>query len=145
MFIRALAFLFSLTQFVLAQQPTPIVPDPSLTPGDAFDVTVQDICVLDTQQKVRNVRLCLPPTLIWYCRDHQKRWRGQNHAMLNAVLCQGTRRCDGCLQPALLSLSSFKAYKDAVSPYHAPIGRRGRHFWKLHPPLPWIPWRGHGL
>jgi hypothetical protein len=64
MFIRALAFLFSLTQFVLAQQPTTIVPDPKLTPGDAFEVTVQDLCVLDTQQKVRNVRLCLPPTLI---------------------------------------------------------------------------------
>jgi hypothetical protein len=58
------AFLLFLIQSVLAQQPTPIVSDPKLTPGDAFDVAVQDLCVLDAQQKVRNVRLCLPPTLI---------------------------------------------------------------------------------
>ena len=29
----------------LAQQPTPLLPDPKLTPGDVFDVTAQDICV----------------------------------------------------------------------------------------------------
>jgi len=51
MFIRALAFLFSLTQFVLTQQPTPIVPDPKLTPGDAFEVTVQDLCLKLRRQK----------------------------------------------------------------------------------------------
>jgi hypothetical protein len=31
--LRALIFLF-FTQAVLAQQPTPILPDPKLTPGD---------------------------------------------------------------------------------------------------------------
>ena len=36
--LRALVFLF-LTQAVLAQQPTPILPDPKLTPGDTFEVT----------------------------------------------------------------------------------------------------------
>jgi hypothetical protein len=34
--LRALAFLF-LAQAVLAQQPTPILPDPKLTPGDTFE------------------------------------------------------------------------------------------------------------
>jgi hypothetical protein len=42
--LRALVFLF-LTQAALAQQPTPILPDPKLTPGDTFDVTAQDVCV----------------------------------------------------------------------------------------------------
>jgi hypothetical protein len=55
MFIRALAFLLFLTQFVLAQQPTPIVPDPKLTPGDAFDVTANDLCVPGYAKKVRDV------------------------------------------------------------------------------------------
>ena len=36
--LLALAF-FLLTQAVLAQQPTPILPDPKLTPSDTFDVT----------------------------------------------------------------------------------------------------------
>jgi hypothetical protein len=35
---RALAFLF-LAQVALAQQPTPLLPEPKLTPGDVFDVT----------------------------------------------------------------------------------------------------------
>src|SRR6202048_2937587 len=55
MFIRALAFLLFLTQVVLAQQPTPIVPDPKLTPGDPFDVTAQDVCTPGYARKVRNV------------------------------------------------------------------------------------------
>ena len=42
MHIRALAFLLFLTQVVLAQQPTPILPDPTLTPGSTFDVTMHD-------------------------------------------------------------------------------------------------------
>jgi hypothetical protein len=42
--LRALAVLLR-TQTVLAQQPTPILPDPKLTPGDTFDVTAQDVCV----------------------------------------------------------------------------------------------------
>jgi hypothetical protein len=51
---RALAFLF-LTQAILAQQPTPLLPDPKLTPGDTFDVTAQDVCVPGYAKKVRAV------------------------------------------------------------------------------------------
>jgi hypothetical protein len=40
---------------VLAQQPTPILPDPKLTPGDTFEVTVQDVCVPGYAKKVRAV------------------------------------------------------------------------------------------
>jgi len=43
--LRAFAFLLFLAQVVRADQPTPILPDPKLTPGDAFDVTAQDVCV----------------------------------------------------------------------------------------------------
>jgi len=39
MYIRALIFLLFLAQLVFAQQPTPILPDPKLTPGDTFDVS----------------------------------------------------------------------------------------------------------
>jgi hypothetical protein len=53
--LRAFAFLLFLAQVVLAQQPTPIVPDPKLTPGDTFEVTVQDLCVRGYTKKVRNV------------------------------------------------------------------------------------------
>ena len=52
--LRALAFLV-LTQVVLAQQPTPMLPDPKLTPGDTFDVTAQDVCVPGYAKKVRSV------------------------------------------------------------------------------------------
>ena len=52
--IRALAFLF-LAQAVLAQQPTPILPDSKLTPGDTFNVTAQDVCVSGYAKKVRAV------------------------------------------------------------------------------------------
>jgi hypothetical protein len=41
--LPALVFLF-LAHAVLAQQPTPILPDPKLTPGDTFDVTAEEIC-----------------------------------------------------------------------------------------------------
>jgi hypothetical protein len=53
-FLRALVLLF-LTRAVLAQQPTPILPDPRLTPGDTFEVTVQDVCVPGYAKKVRAV------------------------------------------------------------------------------------------
>ena len=36
---RAFALLLMLDSVVLAQQPTPILIDPILTPGDTFDVT----------------------------------------------------------------------------------------------------------
>jgi len=52
--LRALAFLF-LTQAILAQQPTPILPDPKLTPGDRFEVTAQDVCIPGYAKKVRAV------------------------------------------------------------------------------------------
>jgi hypothetical protein len=52
---RALAFLF-LAQAALAQQPTPLLPDPKLTPGDVFDVSTQDICVPGYAKRVRAVR-----------------------------------------------------------------------------------------
>ena len=42
--LRALVFLF-LTQAVFAEQPTPILPDPKLTPGDTFDVIARDVRV----------------------------------------------------------------------------------------------------
>src|SRR5262245_58328639 len=50
--LRALAFFF-LAQVVLAEQPTPILPDTKLTPGDTFDVTAQDVCVPGYAKKVR--------------------------------------------------------------------------------------------
>jgi len=52
--LRTLVFLF-LAQAVLAEQPTPILPDPKLTPGDTFDVTAQDVCVPGYAKKVRAV------------------------------------------------------------------------------------------
>ena len=36
MYIRALAFLLFLAQVVLAQQPTPMLPDPKLALGSVF-------------------------------------------------------------------------------------------------------------
>ena len=53
MFIRAIAFLLFLASVV--RSTAPIVPDPKLTPGDAFGVTVQDLCVPGYTKKVRNV------------------------------------------------------------------------------------------
>jgi hypothetical protein len=51
-----LAFFFLiLAPAVFGQQPTPIVPDPTLTPGSSFPVTVQDLCVPGYTKKVRNV------------------------------------------------------------------------------------------
>jgi hypothetical protein len=47
--------LLVFAQVVLAQEPTPILPDPSLTPGDTFEVTVPDLCVPGYTKKVRNV------------------------------------------------------------------------------------------
>jgi hypothetical protein len=52
--LRALVFLF-LTQAVFAQQPTPILPDAKLTPGDTFDVNAKDVCVPGYAKKVRAV------------------------------------------------------------------------------------------
>src|SRR5215475_8309233 len=53
--LQAFAFLLFLAQVVLAEQPTPILPDPKLTPGDTFDVTAEDVCVPGYAKKVRSV------------------------------------------------------------------------------------------
>jgi hypothetical protein len=53
--LAALALLLAIGRIVLGQQPTPIVPDPQLTPGDTFDVTAQDLCVSGYAKKGRNV------------------------------------------------------------------------------------------
>ena len=55
MYFRALALLLFLSQVILGQQPTPILPDPNLTPGSTFDVTAEDLCVPGYTKKVRNV------------------------------------------------------------------------------------------
>ena len=39
----------------LGQQPKPLLPDPKLTPGDAFDVTIEDTCTPGYSKKVRAV------------------------------------------------------------------------------------------
>jgi hypothetical protein len=52
--LGALTFLF-LTQAVLAEQPTPLLPDPKLTSGDTSDVITQDVCVPGYAKKVRAV------------------------------------------------------------------------------------------
>jgi hypothetical protein len=38
-----------------AQQPTAILPDPKLTPGDVFDITIHDICIPGYSKMVRAV------------------------------------------------------------------------------------------
>jgi hypothetical protein len=53
--LRTFAFLLLLAQAVLAQQSTPILPDPKLPPGDTFDVTAEDVCVPGYAKKVRAV------------------------------------------------------------------------------------------
>src|ERR1700720_61235 len=55
MYIRALGLLLVLTRVLFAQEPTPILPDANMTPGDTFDVTAQDICVHGYARKVRDV------------------------------------------------------------------------------------------
>src|ERR1700738_4671576 len=55
MYIRALALLLFLTRVLFAQEPTPILPDANMTPGDAFDVATQDICAHGYARKVRDV------------------------------------------------------------------------------------------
>src|SRR3954447_149615 len=37
------------------QQPQPILPDPKLTPGDAFEVSAADVCTPGYSKKVRHV------------------------------------------------------------------------------------------
>jgi hypothetical protein len=49
----ALCLLWTLS--ALAQQPKPVLPDPKLTPGDVFEVTLKDICTPGYSRKVRAV------------------------------------------------------------------------------------------
>ena len=51
--LLAVGILWNLS--ALAQRPTPLLPNPKLTPGDVFDVTAQDICVPGYAKKVRAV------------------------------------------------------------------------------------------
>jgi hypothetical protein len=51
--ILALVLLWSVG--ALAQQPAPYLPNPELTPGDVFDVTIEDICTPGYAKKVRAV------------------------------------------------------------------------------------------
>jgi len=52
---KCFAFALLLVRVVHAEQPTPILPDSKMTPGDAFDVTAQDVCVAGYAKKVRHV------------------------------------------------------------------------------------------
>ena len=53
-FLAAISLFWSAC--VLAQQqPTALLPDAKLTPGDVFDVTLQDICISGYSKKVRAV------------------------------------------------------------------------------------------
>jgi hypothetical protein len=55
--LLALWLLWNVGAF--ARQPTPFLPDPELTPGDVFDVTVEDICKPGYSKKVRAVTKAL--------------------------------------------------------------------------------------
>jgi hypothetical protein len=56
--LRVFALLLFLTRVVLAQQPTPILRDAKLTPGDTFDVAAEDVCVPGYAKKMRAVPAC---------------------------------------------------------------------------------------
>ena len=49
------AFAALLVSSAFAQQPTPILPDSRLTPGDTFEISGQDVCVPCYTKKVRAV------------------------------------------------------------------------------------------
>jgi hypothetical protein len=42
-YLRAFALLLLLTRVLPAGQPAPILPNPKHTPGDAFDVSAEDV------------------------------------------------------------------------------------------------------
>jgi hypothetical protein len=52
-FLVAFSLFWSVS--AIGQQPKPLLPDPKLTPGDVFDVTIQDICTPGYSKKVRAV------------------------------------------------------------------------------------------
>jgi hypothetical protein len=54
-FLRVVALLLFLARILPAGQPTPILPDTKLTPGDTFDVSAQDVCVPGYAKKARAV------------------------------------------------------------------------------------------
>ncbi|MBV9529782.1 MAG: hypothetical protein JO283_01600 [Bradyrhizobium sp.] len=51
--LLALCLLWNVGAF--ARQLTPFLPDPELTPGAVFDVTIEDICTPGYSKKVREV------------------------------------------------------------------------------------------
>src|SRR5215471_5800748 len=55
--LLALCLLWNVGAF--ARQPTPFLPDFQLTPGDVFDVTIEDICTPGYSKKVRAVTKAL--------------------------------------------------------------------------------------
>jgi hypothetical protein len=54
-----IALFFLMASFALAGRPDPVLPNPRLTPGDAFDVTVKDIAVPGYAKRVRHVPVSL--------------------------------------------------------------------------------------
>jgi hypothetical protein len=95
--LRALAFFF-LAQVVLAGQPTPVFPDPKLTPSDTFDVTAQDVCVPGYAKKVRAVPAWLKRQayaeygITEYKTGNEQLWirlqAAQRSLLVNRVACQ---------------------------------------------------------
>jgi hypothetical protein len=49
------ALFFLMASFAFAGRPDPVLPNPRLTPGDAFDVTVKDIVAPGYAKRVRRV------------------------------------------------------------------------------------------
>jgi len=68
--LHGFTVLLFLAQLVFAQQPTPILPDPKLTPGDTFDVTAQDVCVPGYAKRVRAVPAWLKREGVCRVRNH---------------------------------------------------------------------------
>ena len=62
--LRAFALLLFLTQAVLAEQPTPILPDAKLTPGDkAATVEAGSVLVLFDDQSNMKIKTAGPATI----------------------------------------------------------------------------------
>ena len=56
---------------VFADQPAPIRPDPKLTPGATFDVTLQDVSVPGYSKKVRHVTAELKREVFAEITEHE--------------------------------------------------------------------------
>ena len=51
MYIRSLGLLLFLTRVLLAQEPTPILPDANMTPGDTLMLQLKIFAATDTPEK----------------------------------------------------------------------------------------------